>query len=152
MPSTLYDDVLLLLCCLQAVVKVVFLAAVVGVVGSKAPTSFSAFNKAGAANHSEWQRMPVTKMRHQHQQRRLLVTQTVNSIIAYCICPFLIFNLEQCSFGNLNSGAHQALEHVSSISAHCICPHLFLNLKVRQCKQVRAMQTAACARLAARCI
>jgi hypothetical protein len=34
-------------CCLQALVKVVFLAAVVGVVGTNAPASFATFNKVG---------------------------------------------------------------------------------------------------------
>lgn len=34
-------------CCMQAMIKVVFLAAVIGVVGSKAPTAFHSFNKAG---------------------------------------------------------------------------------------------------------
>lgn len=32
---------------MQAMIKVVFLAAVIGVVGSKAPTAFHSFNKAG---------------------------------------------------------------------------------------------------------
>jgi hypothetical protein len=40
--------------CVQAVIKVVFLAAVIGVVGSKAPTAFHGFNKAGQAHtHAE---------------------------------------------------------------------------------------------------
>ncbi|WIA39872.1 hypothetical protein OEZ86_013316 [Tetradesmus obliquus] len=42
MRASLFTDVF------QAVVKVVFLAAVVGVVGSRAPASFASFNKAGS--------------------------------------------------------------------------------------------------------